>query len=126
MKKKPFLKLFLKGKSLYLFILVGMIFFSCSRKPVNIPETVLSREEMVSVLVDIHLAQALVGINQFNDSLHYNLSDYLSSVFQMHHLTREKYARSLEFYTDHPELLDEMYADVINELSKKQSETSGK
>jgi hypothetical protein len=120
------MKLFFRSRSLYLIILVGMVFFSCSKKPVDIPETVLSREEMVSVLVDIHLAQALVGINQFNDSLHYNLNDYLSSVFQMHHLTREKYARSLEFYTDHPELLDEMYADVINELSKKQSEAGGK
>ncbi len=120
------MKLFSKRKLFYPFILFLMIFFSCTKKPVTIPETVLSREEMVSVLVDIHLAQALAGVNQFNDSAHYSLSDYSSSVFSRHHITREKYIQSLEFYTDHPELLDEMYTEVINELSKKQSEAGGK
>jgi hypothetical protein len=109
---------------LYLFALT--IFFSCSKKAVDIPDDILKKDKMVSVLVDIHFAQAAVGVNQFSDSIHYTLNDYTSAIFNIHHITRAQYDSSLAFYTANPELLDEIYTDVINELSKKQSEAQRK
>ncbi len=121
------MKLFLKRISLCLYVFAGLFFFtSCSKKSIDIPKNILTKTEMVPVLVDIHLAQAVVGINQRSDSLRYTLNDYSFSIFKLHHITREKYDSSLQFYTSHPELLEEIYAEVINELSKKQSEAERK
>jgi hypothetical protein len=108
------------------FLLLAIAFSSCSKKAIEIPKDILGKEEIIPVLVDVHLAQAAAGISQVNDSLHLTPEDYSLSVFKLHHITREKYTSSLEFYTAHPELLDEIYAEVINELSKKQSEAERK
>jgi len=107
-------------------IVVGLTFSSCSKKTVDVPGDILTKEELVPVLVDIHLAQAAAGISQLNDSMRYSVNDYSASIFKLHHLSREKYDSSLEFYTAHPELLEEIYAEVINELSKKQGEAERK
>jgi hypothetical protein len=115
----------------YFFIcIIGFLlvigFSSCSKKEVQIPKDILSRQELVPVLVDMHLAQAALGINQLTDSTRYSMKDYSSYIFKSHHTTKEKYEQTLAFYTAHPELLDEIYSEVINELSKKQSETQRK
>ncbi len=120
------MKLFFKKFSLCLCVFAVLILFSCSNKPIDTPKNILTKTEMVPVLVDMHLVQAVVGVNQQSDSLRYSINDYVSSIFKLHHITKEKYDSSLQFYTAHPELLDEIYAEVINELSKKQSESERK
>jgi hypothetical protein len=110
----------------FLIIAVFFFFISCSKKSVEVPKNILTKEELVPILVDIHLAQAFIGMNQFSDSSKFNLQDYSSYIYKSHHMTKEKYENSMAFYTLHPELLDEIYQEVINELSKKQSEAERK
>lgn len=113
--------------SLCLCVFAVLIFFaSCSKKSVDIPKGILSKEELTPVLVDIHLAQASLNLNQTGDSSHFSMDDYTASILQSHHMTKEKYDTSMAFYTEHAELLEEIYEEVINELSKKQSETERK
>ena len=47
-------------------------------------------------------------------------------IFKTHHITKQSYDNSMAFYTLHPEILNEIYEEVINELSKKQSEAERK
>lgn len=113
--------------SFFLFTVVVLFMVcSCNKKTVKIPEGILTKQELIPVLVDIHLAQAVVGINQFSDTARYNVNEYALAVFKMHHITKAKYDSSLSFYATYPDLLDEIYQEVINELSKKQSEVSAK
>ncbi len=120
---KSFFYFFFTGISLFVFISMCS---SCGRKETEIPKGVLTKQELVVVLTDIHLAQAVVGMNRFNDSIRYDLNEYANSIFKVHHITKAQYDSSLSFYTAHPDLLDEVYQEVINELSKKQSEVSAK
>ena len=99
---------------------------ACTKKAIPIPESVLTRQELVPVLVDMHLAQTLVTMNLLADSTRYKLNAYEVVILNKHHVTKEKYDSSMSFYAANPELLDEIYQDVINELSKKQGEASAK
>ena len=105
-------------------LVLMIILFSCSQKEVNIPENILKKEELVPVLVDIHLAQTVVGMNQLIDSTGNGFNDYLISILEARHVTKVEYENSLAFYSVHPDLLDGIYQEVINELSKKQGEVS--
>ncbi|MCX6290627.1 MAG: DUF4296 domain-containing protein [Bacteroidetes bacterium] len=105
---------------------VLLLSISCSKKPADIPKNILSKTELVPVLVDIHLAQAATGVNQLNDSARYGMKEYSGYIFKIHGITKEKYDSSLAFYSRHPELIDEIYQEVINELSRKQSEEERK
>ena len=110
------------------FFIIAFIFFlfSCTRKPVEIPKSVLPKDQLIPVLVDIHVAQAAMGMNQLVDTSHFTMSEYTSYIFTIHHITKNEYDSSMSFYSQHPELLSEIYQEVINELSKKQGEAERK
>jgi len=103
-----------------------IVFSSCSKKEISIPRGIISKQEMVSLLVDLHIAQAATSRNQMTDSARHQMKDYTPFIFSSHQITKEQYDNSLAFYTKNPELLDEIYDQVINELSRKQSEIERK
>ena len=81
---------------------------------------------MIPVLVDIHIAQAATGLYHTGDTSMFAINDYLPYILKIHHIEKAKYDSSTAFYTLHPEIMEEMYDEVINELSKKQGEINSR
>ena len=98
------------------------IFISCSKPKPEIPNGILQEKEMISVLADIHIAQAATAFYNVNDTLRPSMSDYIPYILKIHHVEQAVYDSSVSFYTLHPEIMQEMYNDVITELSRKQGE----
>lgn len=85
------------------------------------PSGVLSEDEMVDILVDINLAESAlrVGNGQHNmpaDSV-YQKSQFLA-VYEKNGTTPDAFRKSLEYYTQHIELLDKIYSDAIDRLQE--------
>lgn len=98
---------------------------SCSKPKPEIPPGILSRKEMIPILADIHIAQAATATFTTGDTANYSITNYLPFILKNHHVERALYDSSITFYMQHPEIMEEMYDEVINELSKKQGEVSG-
>lgn len=81
---------------------------------------------MVPILVDIHIAQAATGLYHSGDTSLFSVTDYLPYILKIHHVEKAVYDSSTSFYTLHPEIMKEMYEEVIDELSRKQGEISKK
>ena len=88
----------------------------------EIPAGILSREQIVPVLVDVHLAHAAEVIRTPGDTVLYTFNDMLPFILEKHKIDKAVYDSSIAFYTSHPEVMREVYDEVINELSKKQGE----
>ena len=78
---------------------------------------------MAQVITDIHLAEAEANVRTFPDS---SSKEKLSfdKIFEKHSITKKQYEESLSFYIDNPEILDTVYENVLNELSKMQGEAA--
>lgn len=98
------------------------LFFSCKEKDIVIPESVLSKDTLAAVMVDLQLIEAMKVKKGINDSLSNDslLLEY-GRVFKKHNLNREQFDQSFAFYKEHPELLEEIYDKTINELSRLQA-----
>jgi len=107
-------------------VIVMMAVISCSKPKPEIPKGVLTQKEMVPVLVDIHIAQAATGLYNAGDTSLFKMNDYLPYILSIHHIDKAVYDSSVSFYTLHPEIMEQLYDEVINELSKKQGEVSSK
>jgi hypothetical protein len=106
-----------------LIYILPIFLFSCGKKNSNtVPENILSKEKMVQVLTDIHIAEAEMSLGAFPDSSSKEKISF-QKIFEKEQITKEQYETSLSFYIDHPEMLNEIYQEVLNELSKKQSAT---
>ena len=95
----------------------------------TIPSNILPKEKMAQVITDIHLAEAEINLNSPAPSLPSEQGDTISKIpigfekiFEKNRITKSQYDTSITFYIAHPELLDTIYVQVINELSKMQSE----
>jgi hypothetical protein len=103
----------------FLLVVLSIPFFSCGGGDA-IPSDVLSKEKMERVLTQIHLTQAtrqqkLIEQQPVTDTT-------FNEVFKKEAITKEQFDNSMRFYTSHPALLDQVYDEVISELTRMQRE----
>ncbi len=99
--------------------------FSCGeeKKEVAIPADVLPKEKMAMVITDVHLAEASADLKTLPDSSSTEKIGF-QKIYEKNQISKAQYDTSLSFYVNHPELLNEVYEMVLNELSKRQGEAS--
>ena len=109
-------------KKIFFCILIPFILYSCAGTEVEIPADVLGRKEMATILTDITLAQSAYSTKTRTDSIPYKLDEYTDKIIKDRTGDKEKFLRSLKFYSNHPEILSEIYDSVITGLIRMQGE----
>ena len=107
--------------SLFFFSLFFLI--SCKDKE-QIPKDILPKEKMQEVLWDlINAGEFLNGYIMIKDSIDKTAESVkiYGQVFQLHHITKEKFDKSYLYYREHPALMKL----VLDSLSKKQTVAPG-
>lgn len=93
-------------RSLLYFLL--LIFLSgCTLRPWG----VLSQDEMVAVLLDVHIVEATLKTLESN-SKRIEKQEYYNKMFAKHGTTKEQFDHSLEWYSHHPNRLVAIYDEV--------------
>ena len=91
----------------------------------NRPSDVLDSDMMISLLVDIHLTDASLKLNQPSQQST-QISKYYSSkfapVFKKHKTTAAVFINSMKWYSRNIADLEEVYTEVITRLSTLESE----
>ncbi len=89
------------------------------------PVNLIPRDEMVDVIVDMHLYDAIIWKEQKTKLKKIQVEKLFlyESILEKYHITKEQFESSMGFYQSDLEVLDEIYADVITKLSKMKSET---
>ena len=79
---------------------------------------------MVSIMKDVHLAEAELSAKSA-DMINNPLADTISytDIFKKNKIQKWQYDSSLMYYSLHPEMLNEIYDEVINELEKNKKAT---
>lgn len=96
-----------------MFLLIAC--FSCNKH--KIPEDILTEDEMVEVLIDIHLAEGMVS----SFPIHYDSQRVLypyfeNEVFLKHDIPDSVFKKSLEYYMLDIKTMDRIYARTIDSL----------
>ncbi len=88
------------------------------------PDNLIPREEMVDIIVDMHLYDAIIWKEQKTKTrkIQYEKFFLYESILEKYHISREQFESSMGYYQSDLEVLDEIYADVITKLSIMKSE----
>lgn len=82
---------------------------------------VVEEEKMVEVMVDVHLAEAILRNKKISgEELDIITSDYYSRIFDKHDITKKQFDSSLVYYEKNVDQFNEIYEEVIVKLNKKQ------
>jgi hypothetical protein len=106
--KKFFLIIFLIGT------------FACTKnKPA--PEHLLSKEKMVSILIDVYIAEGKVNsLDVKTDSMSNLFAAYEKHIFQKHEVTDSIYRESYQWYLEDIIAMDQIYSAVVDSLSLRE------
>jgi len=77
---------------------------------------------MVSILVDVHIAEAASNVSRINDVQRFSASDLYPVIFKTHKTDSSAFRNSFDYYLRNPKKLDKIYEKVLNELSRRESE----
>jgi hypothetical protein len=88
------------------------------------PWGVLSHDEMVAVLFDVHLVEAAMKVVDAQ-AKRIEKQEYYNSVFEKHNITKQQFDKSLNWYSSKPHKLMAIYDDlkVVAEDLQKRVET---
>jgi hypothetical protein len=100
----------------------GIILSSCNSGEAE-EKPSLDFSKMSEVLADVHIMEGeLQGINTIKkDSV---ASLYYYYIFKTHNVSEENFYQSLNYYTSHPNLLEELYSATADSISNKEVMTN--
>lgn len=102
----------MKRNSVYIIFLVLCLMVSCNSRHI------LSRRQMVDVLVDLHHADATLAAMGYNYGHDEDLRRCYFVVLEKHGITQAQFDSSLVWYTKHPERFDKIYPKVVARLEE--------
>ena len=112
-------------KKLFL-ILITIILFGCVRKD-KPPEGIMSKQQMVSFLIDLHLMEAKMNVTRFpKDSIKTFFPVVEEALFEKHNITDSVYFKSYQYYLNDMFEMEEIYSAVVDSLSLRERISSKK
>jgi len=94
----------------------------------KVPDGVLQKEEMRDVLLDMSMADAYSSNNEdpripLPDSVHkYRQKLYYKQILDLHHLTREEFKKSYDWYESRPDRMKEVYDMMMEQATANREE----
>lgn len=102
-----------------LFFVIGimLVLSACSR-----PKGVLSESKMTKVLVDMHKTEATLTEKNLYYGPYSKKAPYYNNIFKRNGITQAQFDSSLVWYTKNPQKFENMYDEVIKQLTVLQKD----
>ena len=106
----------------YLLIIVCLL-SGCYNEKETLSENILSEITFSNVLKEIHLTESAFELNKKNNVLKSEEEMFNSyfEIYKKHDISEKDFNLSLEYYTENPEKLGAIYANLLQELINERS-----
>jgi hypothetical protein len=120
--------IFFMKNHLPVFIFILLLFWACGESMIEKPRKLVSRDRMIKILADIHLAEAVYQTGRLGseDAGKIKESDYYYSILQKYHMADSTFENSLIYYSSKPKEFEKIYTRVLNYLNEKEQENAKK
>lgn len=101
------------------FIICLTALLACSNQMGNLPNDIIQPNEFGEIVLDIRLAEAHQKVLRQKGRYNADLVDSSYQViYALHDVTENEMVRSYQFYINHPQWLEKLSSDVIEQLNK--------
>jgi hypothetical protein len=98
-------------------IILAIAAGSCLRKKSIQGPEFIDRKDLVNILVDIHLSEGVANDRKFHRRFEADSIDMLTPILIKYGTTREQLDTTMYMYTRYPNLMDELYNEVLIKLN---------
>lgn len=105
-----------------LFLISVVFLTSCVNKKVEIPEDIIDADTFTAIMIDVQLKEGMTTRTGTVRGKEAQGFDPYESIFENHGVEAEKFKRTYDFYSLHPDLMEGIYEQVLDSLSKLEAE----
>lgn len=104
-------------------VTAGLFFiFGCGTETTQPPDDLIPRDTFVELLAEVQLIEAVFNQNMIrNDDPRARIARYYKTTFEKFDVTPEQFQTTYTWYYSQPELLLEIYDEVITVISTKRA-----
>lgn len=102
---------------------IGLIFClctSCAEEEVIIPPAPIKETKAISLLIEIHLAEAAAKSNKIKKdtaiTLKYSIEEMYAFIFEKQNVTQDSYEALIDYYSKYPEVYEKVSKQVLEEI----------
>ncbi len=97
--------------------------FACSgEQQDDVPENLLKKDELISVLIDLHILESHFQRSYARADLYRDALDSSSvSIFKSHNTTKANFEASLDYYALMPDTLHSIYEAALDSINYRMS-----
>lgn len=102
-------------------IILALFLFSCDSEN-KTPDYVITHDDMVNIIIDIHLTDGLLTNNKVRRKLAKKDSlNYYNVILNNYGYTRADFDTSVHFYSKNIDKYDKIYEEVLNSLGEMET-----
>ena len=104
-------------------LLLSILLLACTAPKTKTPSGILSETEFANMLKEIHLEEASFELNKSKGMINAknSLANSYQSIYKKYDVDDSTFSKSLEYYAKHPEILEEIYSTVLEQLTGEHS-----
>ena len=103
-------------------VFLALVFFAACNKPAEVPSWVIPENKMVSMLVQIHIAEARVSLKNLPADSSNKYFVYLKEkIYAGYKIDSSTFKKSFRYYANDAKQLDKIYASVVDSLSLRET-----
>ncbi|MFC6999792.1 DUF4296 domain-containing protein [Rufibacter roseus] len=107
-------------------LFMPVVLLACGPKD-DKPADVVSEDAMTSLMLDIHLTEAIVNRTYHHvDTSRMVYQKAHKDLLKKHGLTDSSFKYSYDYYVQHPDIMDKIYERILDSLSLKEAKMTGK
>lgn len=113
----------MKIRSVFFFALLASALTACSSDDNAIPKDILDRQKFTALMIDVQLAEGIKTQYAHSRNKDGSLSRELyDEIFERHEIKEEDFRKTYGFYQSRPELMEGVFEQVLDSLSKLEAE----
>ena len=104
-------------------LIIYCFLLACSSSKERIPEGILPKKELVSILKEVHLAEANFELLKTNSKevAQITLLNNYQEIYRKYNIDENEFQQTLEYYANHPEKLEGIYSKVLQDITEERS-----
>ena len=104
--------------------LILLFFISCNQPSQKSEgKEKLSKQKMVEVLLDVHLAEASYNaIDRTEKNSQQELLNQYSEIFKEHKISGNDFYDTYDYYLSHPDVMDSVYSELVSRITTLQGQ----
>jgi hypothetical protein len=103
--------------SIFLLSLALVALPGCLKKKSIKGDEFIDRDMLIEMLVDIHLTEGISNDRKFHRRFEADSVDMLIPIFEKYGITRKRFDTTMYTYSRYPDLMDEVYNEVLINLN---------